>query len=131
MLPDRITIKKAAIVDGEPKEVSKEYYYKFNYNAGTSFRKAKGLKLSEMQSLFAAFESGNLDDQSEAVHAFGELFYYALIEGHRMLGLTCDLSIEDALNFLNEDPANISVVGQSYADANDSGDKKKAEQATQ
>jgi hypothetical protein len=123
MLPEKINIT-LPILNGELKEVEKEYYYKFNFNAINSFRKDEGINFEEFNDVFSGLEKGDFN----SIERIGKLFYYAIKEGMRICGLECDIKVEDVLLWMNESGENFSEVIGKYSDSvsqvEDSGKKK-------
>ena len=123
MLPDKIKIKTLELVDGSPLEVEKDYFYQFNYNTITALRKAEGMSIAEVSSLFGELakpeDERDMEKMAKANEYFGKFFFHALTEGQRMIKQPFSLSESDVQLFLN-DPDNYSLtseVAKSYAES--------------
>tara|TARA_R110000803_G_scaffold102638_9_gene170752 strand:- start:93 stop:482 length:390 start_codon:yes stop_codon:yes gene_type:complete len=119
MLPDKISIKTIKKVEGKLEEVSKEYYYKFNFNAINAFRKDEGLDMASFSKAFDGLEKGEFD----SFEAVCKLFFYALKEGCRIAQEDLDLSLEDVVSFLNEDAEKFTDIVGEFGNSQDN--KKK------
>ena len=127
MLPEKITISKIEKVDGEHKEVSRDYFFKFNFNSINEFRKVENIEFSEFNKIFGGLETGSFD----SVEKVGLLFYYALKEGCRIMSEDFNLTPEDVLIYINESAENFTGVIDGFTNAQPKAetDKKKVKES--
>jgi len=135
MLPNKINIKTIEVIDGDVAEVETSVFIIYNYNSRNAFLKANNLKYSDFGEIFKNLlpnkdKDGNLIDYDinkteDAGLKFGQLTYFAIAEGMRMVKQDFKLTEKDVLAHLNADTSHFMECLLHWSGTNPASNKKK------